>query len=193
MSSRDLILNKIRESNCVEEVPLPKIEDFGITFENKIEKFQEVIQTVGGVALNSKVENLDSLIKELYPTAELISSNVEGCNLGNFDTNEKENPYELKKLDLAIIKGEFAVSENGAVWMRNPNNRHRVLYFIAQNIVIIVNKNDIVNNMHEAYEKISFNEAGYGVFVSGPSKTADIEQALVIGAHGPKSGYVIFV
>lgn len=193
MSSRDLILNKIRESNCVEEVLLPKIEDFGITFENKIEKFQEVIQTVGGVALNSKVEDLDSLIKELYPTAELISSNVEGCNLGNFDTNEKENPYELKKLDLAIIKGEFAVSENGAVWMRNPNNRHRVLYFIAQNIVIIVNKNDIVNNMHEAYEKISFNEAGYGVFVSGPSKTADIEQALVIGAHGPKSGYVIFV
>ncbi len=73
------------------------------------------------------------------------------------------------------------------------DNRHRVLYFIAQNIVIIVNKNDIVHNMHEAYEKINFEQAGYGVFVSGPSKTADIEQSLVIGAHGPKSGYVIFV
>ena len=193
MSSKDLILNKIRESNCVEEVPLPRIEDFGITFENKITKFQEVVQTVGGVAIKSGVEDLDSLIRELYPTADLISSNVEGCNLGNFDANEKENPYELKKLDLAIVKGEFAVAENGAVWIKNPQNRHRVLYFIAQNIVIIVNKNDIVNNMHEAYEKISFEKAGYGVFVSGPSKTADIEQSLVIGAHGPKSGYVIFI
>ena len=193
MSSRDLILNKIRESNCVEEVPLPIIEDFGITFENKIEKFQEVIQTVGGVAIQSDVNNLDSIIKELYPTAELIASNVEECTLGNFNANEEENPHELKKLDLAVVKGEFAVAENGAVWIKNVDNRHRVLYFIAQNIVIIVNKNDIVHNMHEAYEKINFEQAGYGVFVSGPSKTADIEQSLVIGAHGPKSGYVIFV
>lgn len=47
--------------------------------------------------------------------------------------------------------------------------------------------------MHEAYKLISFDKPSYGVFVSGPSKTADIEQSLVIGAHGPKSGYVIFV
>ena len=193
MTSRDLILNKIRESNCVEETPLPIIEDIGITFENKIEKFQEVIQTVGGIAINSTLKELDKVIGELYPTAKLISSNVKECTLGNFDSNKKETPHELKELDLAIVKGEFAVAENGAVWLKNSTNRHRVLYFIAQNIVIIVNKNDIVNNMHEAYEKINFEETGYGTFVSGPSKTADIEQALVIGAHGPKSGYVIFI
>jgi len=193
MSSKDLILNKIRESNSTEEVPLPNIAEFGITFENKIEKFQEVIQTVGGVGLESENKDLDALITELYPDVKLISSNVEACTLGNFEPNEKDNPYELKKLDLAVIKGEFAVAENGSVWLKNPNNRHRVLYFIAQNIVIIINKNDIVNNMHEAYEKINIEEAGYGTFVSGPSKTADIEQSLVIGAHGPKSGYVIFV
>ncbi len=193
MSSRDLILNKIRESNCVEESPLPIIEDIGITFENKIEKFQEVIQTVGGKGLISTPEELDAVINDLYPDVKLISSNVDACSLGNFDPNDQENPHELKKLDLAIVKGEFAVAENGSVWLKNPSNKHRVLYFIAQNIVIIVNKNDIVNNMHEAYEKINFDDAGYGSFVSGPSKTADIEQALVIGAHGPKSGYVIFV
>ncbi len=96
-------------------------------------------------------------------------------------------------MDLAIVKGEFAVAENGAVWIKNKDNRHRSLYFIAQNIVIVVNKDSIVNNMHEAYELISFEEGNYGVFVSGPSKTADIEQSLVIGAHGPKSGYVIFI
>ena len=193
MSSRDLILNKIRESNAVDEVPLPNIDNIGITFENKIEKFQEIIQTVGGTAIVSNPEDLDKVINELYPNVKLISNNVKECSLGNFDSNEQENPSDLKEIDVAIVKGEFAVAENGAVWLKNPTNKHRVLYFIAQNIVIIVNKNDIVNNMHEAYEKIDFEEAGYGTFVSGPSKTADIEQALVIGAHGPKSGYVIFI
>ena len=96
-------------------------------------------------------------------------------------------------IDLAIVKGNFAVAENGAIWMKDESNRHRSLYFIAQNIVIVINENEIVNNMHEAYEKLSFEKAGFGVFISGPSKTADIEQSLVIGAHGPKSGYVIFI
>ena len=124
----------------------------------------------------------------------------------NFDETAKSDPVsvfsgagaktkaaKLKDIDLAIVKGNFAVAENGAIWMKNPSNRHRALYFIAQNIVIVINENDILNNMHEAYEKISFENSGYGVFISGPSKTADIEQSLVIGAHGPKSGYVIFV
>ncbi len=92
-----------------------------------------------------------------------------------------------------MVKGNFAVAENGAIWMKNENNRHRALYFIAQNIIIVIEENELLNNMHEAYERIDFEDAGYGVFISGPSKTADIEQSLVIGAHGPKSGYVIFV
>jgi len=193
MSSKNFILNKIKESNCVEESPLPIVADIGITFENKIEKFQEVIQTVGGIGIISNANELDEVIAKLYPTVNLNSSNVQECTLGNFNPDEKENPSELKELDLAIVKGEFAVAENGAVWLKNTKNKHRALYFIAQNIVIIVNKNEIVNNMHEAYEKISFDDTGYGTFVSGPSKTADIEQSLVIGAHGPKSGYVIFI
>jgi len=193
MSSRDLILNKIRELNNVKEVPLPIIDDFGITYENKIEKFQDVIQTVGGKGILSTQQDLDSLIKDLYPDANLIASNVQGVTIGNIDCNDALNPHDLEKIDLAVVKGEFAVAENGAVWIKNTDNKHRVLYFIAQNIVIIVNKKDILNNMHEAYDKISFEKAGYGVLVSGPSKTADIEQSLVIGAHGPKSGYVIFI
>ena len=193
MSSKEIILSNIKKSNCIEEIPLPIIENFGITFENKIEQFKEVIKSAGGEALECDINNLDETIKNLYQDISIISSNIPQCTLGNITTNNLINPHDLKNIDLAIVKGEFAVAENGAIWINNKDNLYRVLYFIAQNIVIIVNKNDIVNNMHEAYEQIDFTNKGFGVFISGPSKTADIEQSLVIGAHGAKSLYVIFV
>lgn len=193
MNSRDYILNKIRTTNGVQNRELPTYDDYGITYEDKFEKFADTIKGVGGEAICCKKEELDGIISKLYTDEKTITCNVEGCNLGNFDPNEEEDPHHLSHIDLAIVKGNFAVAENGAVWMKNEDNRHRVLYFIAQNIVIVVNKNELLNNMHEAYERINFEQSGFGTFISGPSKTADIEQSLVIGAHGPKSGYVIFV
>jgi L-lactate dehydrogenase complex protein LldG len=192
MTSRELILKNIKENNVVKDVKLPSYENFGMKFEDKFQTFSTMIESVGGKALVIDKKDLDKTIKELYPDEEQISTNVDFCSLGNFDSNMQEDVHNLKDIDLAIVKGNFAVAENGAIWMKNENNRHRALYFIAQNIVIVIDEKDILNNMHEAYEKIEFENAGYGVFISGPSKTADIEQSLVIGAHGPKSGYVIF-
>ena len=193
MTSKELILENIRKNNLVKDVKLPTYEGFGIKFDNKFEMFSTMIESVGGKALLIEKQDLDKTIQELYTEEKQIASNVEFCTLGNFDANSVDDAHNLKDIDLAIVKGNFAVAENGAIWMKNPSNRHRALYFIAQNIVIVINENDILNNMHEAYEKISFENSGYGVFISGPSKTADIEQSLVIGAHGPKSGYVIFI
>lgn len=193
MSSKQKILSSIRKNNVVPNVELPaSYENFGITFENKFERFSTMLESVGGKALVINKADLEATVKELYPDEKVIASNVEGFGLKNFDSNEQEDPHNLRDIDLAVVKGNFAVAENGAIWMKNPDNRHRSLYFIAQNIVIVMDEKEILNNMHEAYEKINFENTGYGVFISGPSKTADIEQSLVIGAHGPKSGYVIF-
>lgn len=193
MTSKEKIINSIKENNVVKDVKLPSYENFGVRFEDKYATFSTMIESVGGKALLISKEDLDKTIKELYPDEKVIASNVDFCSLGNFDSNLQEDTHSLKDIDLAIVKGNFAVAENGAIWMKNEENRHRVLYFIAQNIVIVINEDEILNNMHEAYEKLSFEKAGFGVFISGPSKTADIEQSLVIGAHGPKSGYVIFI
>lgn len=193
MTSREQILNNIKKNNLVKNVELPNYTNFGIKFDNSYEKFSEMIESVGGKALFIKKEELEQTILDLYPNEKNIASNIQEFTKGNFSANEQDDPHLLKDIDLAIVKGEFAVAENGAVWVNNQNNEHRSLYFIAQNIVIVVKKEDIVNNMHEAYEQISFKDTSYGTFISGPSKTADIEQSLVIGAHGPKSGYVIFI
>ncbi|PRM87097.1 LutC/YkgG family protein [Aliarcobacter cryaerophilus] len=193
MTSKEKILKNIKENNLVKDVKLPSYENFGVKFEDKFETFSKMIESVGGKALLISKEDLDKTIKNLYPDEKQIASDVDFCSVGNFDANDFDDAHDLKNIDLAVVKGNFAVAENGAIWMKNENNRHRALYFIAQNIVIVINEDEIVNNMHEAYEKLSFEKAGFGVFISGPSKTADIEQSLVIGAHGPKSGYVIFI
>ena len=193
MNSKEKILENIKNNNKVKSVNLPSYENFGIKFDNKFATFSTMLESVGGKALLIDKEQLDVTIKSLYPDEKQISCNVEACGLGNFDSNSFDDVHDLKDIDLAIVKGNFAVAENGAIWMKNEENRHRALYFIAQNIVIVIDEKEILNNMHEAYEKISFEDKGYGVFISGPSKTADIEQSLVIGAHGPKSGYVIFI
>jgi L-lactate dehydrogenase complex protein LldG len=193
MTSKEKILRNIKENNIVKEVKLPSYDNFGIKFDNKFQTFSTMIETVGGKALVIDKKDLDKTIKELYPDEKQIASNIDFCSIGNFDSNSYDDVHDLKNIDVAVVKGNFAVAENGAIWMKDEDNRHRALYFIAQNIVIVIDEKNILNNMHEAYEKISFEEKGYGVFISGPSKTADIEQSLVIGAHGPKSGYVIFV
>ena len=192
MTSKEKILASIKKNNVAVDVELPSYENFGITFEDKFEKFSTMIESVGGKVLRIDKKDLDTTIQDLYKDEKIISSNVEGFTLGNFDSSEEADPHNLKNIDVAVVKGNFAIAENGAVWMKNEDNRHRSLYFIAQNIVIVIDEKEIVSNMHEAYEKINFENGGYGVFISGPSKTADIEQSLVIGAHGPKSGYVIF-
>jgi L-lactate dehydrogenase complex protein LldG len=46
--------------------------------------------------------------------------------------------------------------------------------------------------MHAAYEELGKVKSSFGLFLSGPSKTADIEQSLVIGAHGARSLTVVF-
>ena len=192
MTSKELILKNIKENNIVKEVPLPYYDNFGITYEDKFRTFATMLESVGGKALVIDKKDLNKTIKEIYPDEKQITSNVEFCTLANFDANAQEDVHNLKDIDLAIVKGNFAVAENGSIWMKDEDNRHRALYFIVQNIVIVIDENDIVNNMHEAYQKLNFDNSGYGAFISGPSKTADIEQSLVIGAHGPKSGYVIF-
>jgi L-lactate dehydrogenase complex protein LldG len=193
MTSKEKILKNIKDNNIVKNVKLPSYENFGIKFGNKFETFSTMLESVGGKALVIQKDELDTTIKALYPDEKQIASNVDFCSIGNFNANDFDDAHDLKDIDLAIVKGNFAVAENGAIWMKNEDNRHRALYFIAQNIVIVIDEKELLNNMHEAYEKISFEDKGYGVFISGPSKTADIEQSLVIGAHGPKSGYVIFI
>ena len=95
------------------------------------------------------------------------------------------------RLDFAVLEGAPAVAESGAVWVVPPDARSRAAAFLAQHLVLVVPRDAIVHELHQAYARIDPAAAAFGCFVAGPSKTADIEQALVIGAHGPRSLHVL--
>lgn len=194
MSSREAILKAIQERKSVHSVALPEVNIAHMHYENINEKFSTSLASVGGNAVfMESLSEVEVYINEHYKDAKVIVSNVEGLNITAKDANATDDPHTLRDVDLAIIQGEFAVAENGAVWVKEKHTRHRALYFITQKLMMIVPKGQIVDTMHEAYERVSFEEGNFGLFISGPSKTADIEQSLVIGAHGATEACVVFI
>jgi hypothetical protein len=99
----------------------------------------------------------------------------------------------FEDVDLVVLQGLFGVAENGAVWITDAQLPDRVLPFITQNLVLIVNRASLVPTLTEAYQEIGSAHYEFGMFVAGPSKTADIEQSLVLGAHGPKTMTVVLL
>src|SRR5262249_25432909 len=95
--------------------------------------------------------------------------------------------HALADVDFAILPAHFGVAENGAVWVTDAGVKHRAVYFLTQHLALVLPADQMVDNMHQAYERLAFAGPGFRAFISGPSKTADIEQSLVIGAHGPRS------
>jgi L-lactate dehydrogenase complex protein LldG len=189
MTSREKILGLVR-ANKPAPAELPSLDQNWTTFADRSRQFAEVIGSVGGqcFAVDS-VEQLNQRLDEIpaYQSANQIVSLVPGAGRPNFDPAAVDDPHKLAAIDFAILSGQFGVAENGAIWVTDTGLRHRVVYFIVQHLALVVPAAEIVDNMHQAYARLAFPQAGYGAFISGPSKTADIEQSLVIGAHGPRS------
>lgn len=190
MSSKESILSRIR-SHTGTRYEQPEITLDAIHYEDKTGQFSESLKAAGGEAVVLQAgEDINELIRKHFPDAKRIASNLSEITCATFDPDSVSDPRELNNTDLAIVEGCFGVAENGAVWI-TQQVKHKALYFISTGLVILINKEDLVNNMHEAYQWVEGTDYKYGFFVSGPSKTADIEQALVFGAHGPMNVLVV--
>jgi L-lactate dehydrogenase complex protein LldG len=186
--SRNTILERIRQ-NSPDYIPSP--DNLNITVFKSAgdlkETFAASIRMVGAefVELNGK-EEVDPYIEKHYPGVS---------DFGKHEIWDKYPPCcskeDLDQLDIALLEGHFGVAENGAIWLDNLSFSNRLVPFIAQQLIIKLDSKQIVNDMHEAYLRINLENFGFGTFVSGPSKTADIEQSLVYGAHGAKSMLVM--
>jgi L-lactate dehydrogenase complex protein LldG len=201
-TARDQILRDIRRTLPTDSA-LPALAGQWTHYADPRRQFFEVLRSVGGAGqVVSGVESLRETIEQL--SQQLGARQI--CSVlpevaGNVDMSRIDDPHQLADIDLAILPGELAVAENAAVWITGAMVPQRVAYFLSQHVVLVMPEDRIVSNMHEAYDWLNreagdrgpFDEPRWGTFMSGPSKTADIEQALVIGAHGARSLHVFLL
>ena len=188
MNSRDKIFAAVKASQPA-TTPLPDMHSFERNAAGSLDKFTTVLKTVGGSVyyVNSYAEVANILHDINGEGKKIISPLTELREFYNEAILNSTHISDLQDIDVFIIKGQFAVAENGAIWVTDKEMHQRVLPFITQHLAIIINAENVVPTMHEAYDQISKTSYGFGTFIAGPSKTADIEQSLVIGAHGPRS------
>jgi len=193
MSNKEDILKKYR-ANVKQKFDMPDLSDIrAITYPDPLVQFIHMSETVGGHVIEVKDDRtVDSLILELYPDAKEIASNLPEVTIATRNPDTVGRARDLNGTDVGVIRGMFGVAENGCIWIPQQM-KEKAVCFISENLVILLPKSQIVNNMHEAYRRIEFNDYGYGTFISGPSKTADIAQVLVMGAQAARSVTILLM
>ena len=194
--SRQLVLDKLKEHAILGDTSYPDYSHPDTGVKDPRRAFQSVVESVGGECLF--VADLEAARKavegfEVFVSAKHICSYVKEIADGNFDAEAIADAHQCADDDLTLVRGELGVAENGAVWINADQLRHRALLFLSGNLILVVDGRNIVPDMESAYARIDFSPLRSGYFISGPSKTADIEQCLVIGAHGSKSLLVLVV
>ena len=193
MSSKEEILKQYR-ANVKQKYDMPDLSDIkATTYPEPIVQFVKMSEAVGGQVIEVDPDrDINTLIRELFPEAKEIASNLPEITIATRNPDTIGRARDLNGTDVGIIRGMFGVAENGCVWIPQQM-KEKAVCFISENLIILLPKSQIVNNMHEAYRRIQFNDYGYGTFISGPSKTADIAQVLVMGAQAARSVTVILV
>ena len=197
MSSKQDILSRYR-SSVKERFDMPSLEGIDpIVWDDPVEQFKKALEQAGGKAVDvPEGADINALLKELFPSAGSFASNLPEISITTVSPDSVAMVQDLDGLDVGIVQGRIGVAENACVWVPQTM-KEKAVCFICEHLVILLDRASIVNNMHEAYRKISlmgdeaFGTYGFGTFISGPSKTADIAQVLVMGAQAARSVTVL--
>jgi L-lactate dehydrogenase complex protein LldG len=196
MGAREDILAALRAAGAPAR-ERPALDGVGVRFPDPVARFSEMLAAVGGQAVAAPdLAAADRAVRALPAArdARRIVSLVPGVGAANVEAAVLRDPHELEGVGLAVLPADLGVAENGAVWIEGARLPHRALVVVPEHLAIVLEARAIVNDMHEAYARLDLaRRPRFGLFLSGPSKTADIEQALVIGAHGARSCAVVVV
>jgi L-lactate dehydrogenase complex protein LldG len=216
MTSRDAILATIRKNLPQPAVPLPPLpeapgqrlvstigykEDLSHLPEvahppermQLLSSFQKQLEAMGGTWF-AVADGADARTKvtELFPDAKVVCSAVPEVP-GTRRIEGVQDPHELNDVDVGVVRSPLGVAEAGAVWLTQSELVVNALAVLSQHLVVLLDPAAVVPTMHDAYARIDLAASPYGLFMAGPSATADIEGVIIHGAQGARSLAVLLL
>ena len=188
MSSREHVLSAIRANLPKLDRPLPEVPLFDrVDSGALLVAFRSSFERMGGIFLDPPVAG-DALgpVRDKIAAAGVICSVVPELP-GNREIAIAGSAAALADVDYAIVRASFAVAETGSVLLSERDLRVNAVAYLAQHLIVLLDPDDIVVNLHHAYRSPEFRTGHYASFHTGPSATADIEGILIHGAQGVRS------
>ena len=221
MNSREAILNKIRSANRIhsiikEDDPAAeqKIEEgiVSVTPKDLWEQFKTEFELISGkfYSVNNVKQAADSISEFISENKinKMGTSGEEICistikkveekflklkAVSSTNLSFEERKHEFASIELSVVHPSFVIADIGSLVFLYNKTGTSLPHFLCDNTFALVKRDQIVANQFELFKKLSIEDSKNMVFVAGPSRTADIEKILVLGAHGPRNLTVILV
>jgi len=163
----------VKERQAPSEIP--------VSNSDPINRFKESVESVAAhcIVTTDVTDSLNQIITDLK--AERIAH-----------SDNPPNAHDIFHFDVGISTVQAAIAETGTLVLDSACERHRLVSLVPPVHIAIVNASAIVETLGDALTLLQKKEISPAItFITGPSRTADIELTLAIGVHGPQELYVI--
>ena len=184
-SARESILSSIRThlaaSPPLDAYPVNHANPVILSHSDPITRFKESLEAVSGhcIITTDVTDSLNEIITDLKAERIAYSDNP-------------PNAHDIFGYDVGISTAQAGIAETGTLVLDSAVERHRLVSLVPPVHIAIINASSIVETLGEALTLLQKKEISPAItFITGPSRTADIELTLAIGVHGPQELYVI--
>jgi L-lactate dehydrogenase complex protein LldG len=187
---RNTIIDSVRKSQPASR-PMPQIPHFGIDNAiDLVELFTQGVVRMAGTVIRDAVPDLDDFVRNRFPDAKVFCSAVPECK-GTIRPKELAHWSEASKIDASIVRSPLGVAETGSVLLSDVELQINTIAFLSHDLVVLLDPNQIVHNIHNAYQHPYFKARPYSLLMTGPSGSGDIGGVTVHPAQGVKTLTVV--
>ncbi|MBK7926934.1 MAG: lactate utilization protein [Bryobacterales bacterium] len=212
MAAREEILTHIRASlgranatGAPAGLPPALLRIPEVPLEKRIEKFTAALEKLNGVVYRAHSrEDARAYVERLLNGRSAVTSNAPFLNDCGIPTIANvrpggANPEALREmcatLDAGISSADYALSDTGSLVMLSSHEEARLVSLLPPLHIALVPLERMLTGLDELYTllPVPSDRSSSMVFITGPSRTADIEQILIRGVHGPGEIHVVLV
>jgi L-lactate dehydrogenase complex protein LldG len=174
------------------------------SLDSETERFLNEVKKLSGISQKLTSFDIDSFLKTLVAEQNIRKATVwntpylQQLQITNYLTSHgvelvspNASKHDMALCDLGITEADYLLPETGTLILYSSAEKPRAVSLLPRVHLAIVRPEMLRPDMHQVFAEAK--EKNYLVFITGPSRTADIELTVTLGVHGPKNLYVWMV